>query len=266
MIHDELICFTYPEEFKFITYPGIKPRKYSISNHGRLYNNDKGIYMKTYFDSDLHEKITLVTSEKKKNGKGYKSKHYFIHRLMAWEFFGPPPTEELNIVNHLDGVPYHNWIHNLEWTSVLENTKHAKRMGLLNNAGVNAKVCKYDESFIRSICSLFEQGYGNVEIYEILYGDRNYKKNNAIYQLINKLGKKVCYWDIVSEYNYSPPKSFYKSDSVTKQIRDMIGQGKTNLEILNYFGFKTFSSDKKFYNKIISERAKYKAYSTTRES
>lgn len=266
MINNEMIIYAQPEEFRYITYPGIRPMKYSISNRGRVYNNDKRIYMKSYFDSDLHEKITLVTCEKRKKKRGYKSKHYFIHRLMAWEFFGPPKDEVHNIVNHKDGIPYHNWIENLEWCSVLENTEHAKHNGLLNNSGINAKVCKYDESFIRSICSLFEQGYGNVDIYEILYGDRNYKNNNAIYQLINKIGKKICYWDIVSEYNYTPPKSFFKSDAVTKQIRNMIRDGKTNLDILNYFGYKTYSSDKRFYNKIIMERAKYKVYSTTIES
>ena len=56
------------------------------------------IIMKTYFDKDYHERITLVTTIK--NKKGNKSKHYFIHRLMMWEFVGPPPDEYHNVVNH----------------------------------------------------------------------------------------------------------------------------------------------------------------------
>lgn len=88
----------YPELFKIITYPGIKPNMYMISNHGKVFNIKKKIIMKTYFDKDYHERITLVTTIK--NKKGNKSKHYFIHRLMMWEFVGPPPDEYHNVVNH----------------------------------------------------------------------------------------------------------------------------------------------------------------------
>ena len=34
----------YPELFKIITYPGIKPNMYMISNHGKVFNIKKKNY------------------------------------------------------------------------------------------------------------------------------------------------------------------------------------------------------------------------------
>lgn len=246
----------YPELFKIITYPGIKPNMYMISNHGKVFNIKKKIIMKTYFDKDYHERITLVTTIK--NKKGNKSKHYFIHRLMMWEFVGPPPDEYHNVVNHKNGIPCCNFIHNLEWTSVLENTNHAKRIGLMNNSGINSSSSKYSEKLIRRICSLFEEGYTNKEIFEIMTCNKNIheKPYNKIYSLIYKLGKRIIYRDIVKDYDYLPDESFFNTDKSIENIRKMIKEGKTNIEILHEFGFKDYSENRRFYNRIIYERAK----------
>lgn len=247
---------TYSEEFKIITYPGIKNNMYMVSNYGRIYNIKKKIIMKTYFDNDDHEKITLVTNIKHPKKRGNKAKHYFIHRLMAWEFFGPPVDEYHNYVNHKNGIPCCNLIHNLEWCTVLENTNHAKKLKLLNNSGLNSSSRKYSEKIIRKICKLLEDGYSNKEIYEIIEGNHD-TKNYKIFSLINKLSKKLIFWDIVSEYDYKVPLEFFKCDSDTKKIRELIFQNKTNIEILKEFGFNDYSN-KTFYNKIIYERQKCK--------
>lgn len=250
---------SYIEEFRLITYPGIKPFKYLISNHGRVFNNDKKIFMKTYFDDDFHEKITLVTDIKHPTKRGNKSKHYFIHRLMCWEFIGPPPDEYHNIVNHKNGIPCCNFIHNLEWCSVLENTNHAKNKGLMKTSGLNSSNSKYDEKIIRRICMLFEEGYNNIDIFEIITGKTDYKsnsKNIGIYQLINKLGKRIIYRDIVDDYNYLPSKTYFECTEEIKQMRNLIMDNKTNLEIMKEFGYNQISDNRRFYNRIIAERVK----------
>lgn len=249
----------YNETFKVITYPGIKKDKYMISTYGRVYNIKLHKFMTTYYDKDDYEKITLVTNIKSQTKRGNKSKHYLIHRLMAWEFLGPPPDEYHNVVNHKNGIPCCNLIDNLEWTSVLGNTIHAKKMGLLKNSGLDSYNCKYNEKIIRKICLLFENGFNNVEIFEIMTGNNNYKKDpksNGLYCLINKLGKRIIYRDIVSEYDYVPNITYFKCNDEVKKIRNLIYNNKTNIEILNEFGYKNYSDNKSFYNKIIYERSK----------
>ena len=58
----------YEEEFKIITYPGIKSNKYVISTYGNVFciKKDGLKLMKTSYDKDDHEKISLGTDVKHK--------------------------------------------------------------------------------------------------------------------------------------------------------------------------------------------------------
>ena len=246
----------YNEEWKPVTYPRIVRGKYLVSSWGRIYNCHKKKIVNTRLDKDCHERVNLssVTKDNIKTSRGY-----FVHRIVAWEFIGPPPDDMHNVISHKNEIPMCNYYHNLEWATVLENTNHAKEYGRMNNTGIHAKVCKYDEKLIRKICSLFEQGYKNVQIFEIIAGRKDYKSKecNKIYQLINKLGKRVTYWDIVQEYNYNPPESYFQSTSnqQIEKVRNMIKDGKTNYDIMNEFGY-TIKNNPRFYNRIIEERAR----------
>lgn len=247
----------YPEEFKIITYPEVFPGRYVISNHGRVFTIT-GKQMKCEVDKDYHERIQLCTCTPHPRKRGYKQKHYFIHRLMAWEFLGPPPDYLHNIVNHKNGIPCCNLIHNIEWCTVLENTNHAKQIGIMKNSGIHAKVCKYDEKIIRRICSLLEKGYRPVEVFELIMGNKEYKtpgNNTGLFSLINKLYRRTSYRDIVKDYEYLPSELSFKCDANIDKIRDMIKNGCTNYDILHKFGYSNVSDNPTFYNKIIYERA-----------
>ena len=214
--------------------------------------------MKTYFDSDYHEKITLVTDTKHPTKRGNKSKHYFIHRLMAWEFLGEPKDELHNRVNHKNGIPCCNFIDNLEWCSVLENTNHAKENNLMNNSGLKCKSRKYSEKLIRKICDLLEDDYKPLEIVEILLLKGRIKECEIqkITQLVYKLKKKIIFHDIVSEYDYKSSLSIISKDDTINKIRKMIYNNKTNYDILKEFGFLEMNdSSRKTYERIIYQRS-----------
>lgn len=251
-------------KYRKINYPGIKKDKYIISENGEIYNLKTKKIMKTYLDKYGYKRITLVTDAKHPTKRGNKSKHYFIHRLVAWEFIGPPPNELKSVVNHIDGDKTNNIYTNLEWCTVLENTNHAKINKLMNNSGVNAKCCKFSEKLVRKICQIFENGYikginySNADVYEILVGDRHYKNNISVYDLIKNIHSKKSYFDIISEYKFKPPESFYLSDNITLAIDSMIFNEYTNIEILNEFGITNYTDNKVLYNKIIRERVRCK--------
>lgn len=254
----EFLRPSYDETWKIVTYPGIKPEYYEISTYGRV-RNVLGNIMVTYLDKDNHEKITLRRNNSWKDSSTSNYAHVFIHRLMTWEFIGPPKDEDHNIVNHKSAIPYENFIHNLEWTSVLENTNHAKRMGVMNNSGVNAKICKYDESLIREIASEFEKGLRRPEVFGIIKDRHPELLDNAptaLYNLVGRIARKTSYREILKEYSYQPTDSVIRCTADREKIRELIRDNKTNMEILKSFGVDSISKNKILYNRIIEERAK----------
>lgn len=97
---------------------------YQISSFGRVKSIKNGI-KKTYIDKYGYVYVSLS-----KNGK---IKRFRVHRLVAHAFLFKP--KKASVVNHLDGNKTNNCIDNLEWTTPLENNRHAVRMGL-NDCGV----------------------------------------------------------------------------------------------------------------------------------
>lgn len=256
----------YDEIYKVITYPEVYPNRYAVSNYGNIKNLKTGKIMKLEFDKDDHERVQLVTVYDNIKKRGYKQKHFSVHRLVLWEHVGPPPDEMHNIVSHENEIPCCNFVHNLKWETIEYNANHAKKYGRMNNSGVNAKVCKYDEKLIRKICRIYEKGYETTgklykasEVYEILTNKKDYKipgYNSGLYNLINKLGKRTSYKDIVCDYNYIPNEEYFECDETISKLRYMILNGFNNYDILHEFGYNSPSDNKTFYNRIITERSK----------
>ena len=96
--------------------------KYWISNLGRVRSNYLGgMFLKPHYHRSGYIKVQFS-----KNGK---SKHFFIHRLVAIHFI--PNPYNLREINHKDGNKENNCVDNLEWCTRKENIQHAERMGLM---------------------------------------------------------------------------------------------------------------------------------------
>ena len=224
------------EEFRFLLYPNIIPYKYVISSYGKLFTFVNMNRKQIFYDKDGYERTSIsiiVDGVKKSITTG-------IHRLVAYTFCDIPAG--CTVVNHLDGNKTNNKYTNLEWTTPLENTRHALRTGLQCNSGPNCPSAVYSEETVRKICQMFEDGYDNLEIYKSITNHKSVE-DRAIYALIHAIKTGKRHKDIRSEYDIpnninskSRPK-FSKDDTIL--INKLILEGKPTSEIVKYFGGQT---------------------------
>lgn len=109
------------EEIKQILIPELLGYYY-ISESGKVYSNRFNKY-KLLKQSCLPSGYKIITVTVKN-----KSYNYLVHRLVA-KYFLKYPKENLT-VNHIDGVKNNNHYSNLEWVTILENNRHARKIGL----------------------------------------------------------------------------------------------------------------------------------------
>lgn len=94
---------------------------YEVSSYGRVRHTvatkmQPAGYVLVPFYSNGYPRVCL-----QKNKRTYK---WFVHRLVALAFFGPPPAGQPH-VNHKNGNRGDSFYGNLEWCSPKENTHHA---------------------------------------------------------------------------------------------------------------------------------------------
>ena len=77
-------------------------------------------------------------------GSGYRRatiqrQHYFVHRLVAAAFLGPPPNADAWQVNHIDRNPSNNSVSNLQYVTPAENMIHSWRTNSHRKPAVASK-------------------------------------------------------------------------------------------------------------------------------
>ena len=243
-------------EERWISYPGIKIMYYEIDNEGRIRCPLSSKEIKVHEDKDGYYRVTLYSESYK------KYKQFGVHRLVAWEFC--KHKKGCYVVNHIDGNKKNNKSSNLEWTTPLENTRHALRMGLQCNSGPNCPSAVYTEETIRDICTKLEKGRPVLEIYRDYYpNDKKKITNRAFYQLIYTIMDGTRHVSISKEYKIDKSKceSNAKKRFTKKEvnvIRKMLKKGYRNIDILNFFGYTHTRDCRRLSDKIRIEKKKLK--------
>lgn len=225
-------------KFRKITYPGIDPNRYFISQKGDVYDS-------------LNERFITLAKDK----DGYflcklNNKTYRINRLVAWEYCFKNRDLSL-VVDHVDGNKQNNWYWNLEWVTVKENTRRAELLGLRNVRGENSSTNIYSEQFVHDICNLLIKGKTNIEIFKSITGkdraDLSIAKDKSLYMLIYRLRNKEIWPDVTSQYPDFPKLKSDKlfkpidgnnrfSESNIHEICKMLKDGKSVIDIAERFG------------------------------
>ena len=99
---------------------------YEISISGQVRNRTTGHTMKWINNGKGYFTVKLY------NTNTPKGRLCLVHRLVLSTFDIMIPQGNLD-VNHIDGNKSNNHVHNLEWVTKSENTRHAHMTGLFKN-------------------------------------------------------------------------------------------------------------------------------------
>jgi hypothetical protein len=97
---------------------------YAVTEDGLVWTYPNYIHNGRFLKSSItkcgYEQVVLS-----KNGK---TKHFYVHRLVAQVYL--LQEENRNFVNHKNGIKTDNKVSNLEWVTPSENKQHAFKTGL----------------------------------------------------------------------------------------------------------------------------------------
>lgn len=188
---------------------------YDVSNIGRIRKHDTQKILKVSYNKEMTNCYGYIQIKL----PGGKILNTEIHRLMAIMFI-PIPSEYINagysqstlVIDHIDGVKYHNIIENLEWVTHAENSRRAISNGL----------CDYDPITIEkahAICKYLALGYP----INIVASDLNVRES-----IVQQIRYRNAWTEVSKDYEFPTNRL---SISIVQLICEYISKGYTNVKI-----------------------------------
>lgn len=238
-------------------FPDIVPGIYMVSNYGRIFRHDRGRILTNYegYEKDNNNKYVSFWF-KFKNGE---IKPIRLHRVTLMMFGSSPFYFSDMVVNHKDGIKYHNICNvqlpdgtvenNLEWTTHAENSQHAAKMGLIKSGEENA-TSKINSDTVKQICELLQSGvYTNDQIAEMIGPP-------LTRSMVEHIKHRETWTEISKDYTFTPNrKKFAFTDEQVEAFCKFFQEdgNKSNLDGLNYarhtldvFGYDYLADPKRY--------------------
>lgn len=136
---------------------------YEISNYGNVRSVDRVLNNRIYYGKNLKPHINRSGYSMIHLTKNCKSKFKAVHRLVATHFVLNPFNFEF--VNHLDCNKQNNTIENLEWTTHIENIRHAIKNGRMNHLfGENNSKSVHSKEIVDKIRQEYNSSFTTMSI------------------------------------------------------------------------------------------------------
>lgn len=169
-------------------------KHYYISNYGRLYSCRYKRLISQYLDEGGYYRVSITYAPGKTMFTG-------IHKLELMSFHPISRKDlEIYIPNHKDGNKTNNFIMNLEWMTISENTRHALDNGLANYKCENNPKSYISNKQVHEICKYLEQGESVPFILD-KFGYPYGVERNRMAAIIRLIRKGQTYMDISCNYN-----------------------------------------------------------------
>jgi hypothetical protein len=156
------------------------------------------------------------------------------HRIVADCFI--PNEENLEQINHKNGVKTDNRVENLEWVSRSENMKHAARNNLLvwnGKSGEESNLTKHEDSLVHAICADLQTGLRNKDIAD---------KYNLKTSYIKEIRSGRCRKDISVQYSFRKRKDSLSYETIV-WVCKQIAAGLSTRQILDRSTNKRITKD-----------------------
>jgi hypothetical protein len=242
----------YSDEEKFSLlsshYHNTKHGKYMVSTWGRLLNTETNNIVPINLIPEGENRYIRVQLCDINN-------NYFtvaMHRLVGEVYiFGKPVgPNNIIVINHIDGIKWHNEVYNLEWTTQSENVRHADRNNLIARPyGEHNSASLLTDEIYNEICRLTQEGYLPHQVNSIM--NIGYDITNIVQKIRNGKSETL----ISQNYDFSniPRNDYRKFDEPTVNFICQCLQDYPGIDydiILQKLGYDTKNMDPRYRKKL----------------
>ena len=195
----------FDPQIKPVTYPGVVPDRYSVTEYGDVIDNWNNHLLPKYYNSSGYSAVSLQKTDPK------KMPLTSIARVTAEAFH--PNSDIRYTIDHVDGNKNNNHYTNLEWITIDENIRRSYTQVVRKPKENTSKLYNPDlpdyqpgmiisDEVIHKVCQLLQDTDYPFSKICYLAGTPNMKWNIAR-DFCNSILLYRNYYDIASQYDFS---------------------------------------------------------------